>query len=76
MLDRDFKLDAIRMTSEKVIPLHEGDIAICNNYTVFMGALRTSRSPTRGAKRILMRIWLETDGPADRTPTKLACGMA
>ncbi len=43
-------------------PLHEGDIAICNNYTVCHG--RASHEPIAdaGRKRILMRIWMEIDG--------------
>jgi len=39
-------------------PLHTGDIAICNNYTVFHG--RASHEPVEDEtqKRLLLRIWM------------------
>jgi hypothetical protein len=40
-------------------PLHSGDAAICNNYTVFHGRAAHEPVPDEARKRVLMRIWLE-----------------
>ena len=40
-------------------PLNAGDIAICNNYTVFHGRASHQFIEEEDLKRILMRIWLD-----------------
>lgn len=40
-------------------PLHSGDIAICNNYTVFHGRDGHNRVEEEAKKRILLRIWMD-----------------
>ena len=40
-------------------PLHKGDIAFCNNYTVFHGRSGHEPIADEGQKRLLLRIWMD-----------------
>jgi hypothetical protein len=40
-------------------PLHKGDIAFCNNYTVFHGRAGHETIAEEEKKRVLLRIWLD-----------------
>ena len=42
-------------------PLHRGDIAFCNNYTVFHGRAGHDPVDEEQRKRLLLRIWMDID---------------
>ena len=54
--------DFIRQTAAAysyAFPLHPGDIAICNNYTVFHGRAGHEPIDNETQKRLLLRIWMD-----------------
>lgn len=40
-------------------PLHKGEIAFCNNYTVFHGRAGHAPIADEAQKRLLLRIWMD-----------------
>ena len=42
-------------------PLHRGDIAFCNNYTVFHGRAGHDPVEEEERKRLLLRIWMDLE---------------
>ena len=52
-------MDEIAVEHGFTFPLHAGDIAICNNYTVFHGRSAHEPVPEEAQKRLLLRIWID-----------------